>query len=50
VKATAGEANWRITGDPSPAERVGEELLRSEDWLDRRVGEGLIAVPEDRAQ
>ena len=38
VKATAGEAIWRITGDRSPAKRVGQELLRSQDWLYRRVG------------
>ena len=50
MKADAGEAIWRITGDRGPAERVGSELLRSEDWLDRVVGEGLFEVLEDVAQ
>ena len=47
VKADAGEAIWRITGDRGPAEQVGHELLRSEDWLDRKVGEGLFEVLEE---
>ena len=47
VKSDAAEAIWRITGDRGPAERVGHELLRSEDWLDRMVGEGLFEVFED---
>jgi hypothetical protein len=47
VKAHAMEAIWRITGDRGPAERVVHELLRSEDWLDRMVVEGLFDVLED---
>ena len=42
VKSTAAEAIWRITGDRSPAERVREELLRSEDWIERQIGESVF--------
>jgi HEAT repeat protein len=49
VKADAAEAIWRITGNRSPAERVGHGLLRSEDWLDRMIGEGLVEVLENKA-
>jgi len=47
VRSTAAQAIWRITGDRTAAERVGRELLRSEEWLDRKVGEGLFAVLGD---
>jgi HEAT repeat protein len=47
VKSIAAEAIWRITGDRTPAVRVGRALLRSEEWLDRKVGEGLFAVLGD---
>ena len=47
VKADAAEAIWRITGDRGPAKRAAHELLRSQDWLDRNVGGGLIEVLED---
>ena len=48
VKATAAEAVWRITGDRGPAKRVREVILRSEDRLYRRVGEGLVERLEGR--
>lgn len=50
VRSTAAEAIWRITGDQSPAERVGGELFRSTDWLDRQVGGGLLVVLGDERQ
>ena len=30
-----------------PAEQVGRSLLRSEDWLDRQVGGGLLVLLGD---
>ena len=47
MKADAGEAIWRITGDRTPAERVRHELLHTKDWLDRMVGQGLFEVLEE---
>jgi hypothetical protein len=39
VRSTAAEAIWRITEDRTPARQVGLALLRSDDWIDRQVGE-----------
>ena|SRR5208337_2722835 len=47
VKATAAEAIWKITGDRTPARQVERALLRSEDWLDRQVGGGLLVLLGD---
>ncbi len=47
VRSTAAQAIWKITGDRRPAERVGRELLRSEDWLTRQVGGSLLGLLED---
>ena len=47
VKSTAAEAIWKITGDRTAAERVGRELLRSEDWLDWQVGGSLLVLLGD---
>jgi len=47
VRSTAAEAIWKITGDRTPAVRVGRALLRSRDWLDRRLGGSLLALLGD---
>jgi len=47
VRSTAAEAIWRITGDRTPAEQVGHELLRGKDWLDRQVGGSLLVLLGD---
>lgn len=44
VRSTAAQAIWRITGDQTPARQAGRALLRSEDWLDRRVGRSLLVL------
>jgi len=44
VRSTAAQAICRITGNRMPAEQVGRSLLRSEDWLDRQVGGGLLVL------
>ena len=47
VKAHAAEAIWRIAGDRGPAERVGHELLLSEDDIEQNIGRGLLEMLED---
>ena len=47
VRSTAAQAICRITGNRMPAEQVGRSLLRSEDWLDRQVGGGLLVLLGD---
>src|SRR5208283_4300607 len=47
VRSTAAQAICRITGNRMPAEQVGRALLRSEDWLDRQVGGGLLVLLGD---
>ena len=50
VRSTASQAIYRITGDRTPAKQVGRALLKSEDWLDREVGGGLLALLGDEGR
>ena len=48
VRSTAAQAIWKITGDRTPGRQEERALLRSEDWLDRQVGGGLLVLLGDK--
>lgn len=42
VRSSASISILKITGDSTPARAIADEMLNSEDWLDRQCGEELL--------